>query len=128
MAIPLISLLAMALLSSSALADEADPTRPPAAYLVNSSQVGGTPVEAVPPGRLTSIVLPKRGGGQARAVIDGQLVRRGEKVGDSTLVRISETEVLLEGPGGKETLYLTPAVTKKPVTGKAMRPSKKESP
>jgi MSHA biogenesis protein MshK len=105
----------------------ADPTRPPAAF---SAAAGGAAVaqgEAAG-GRLSSVLLPRRGG-KPSAVIDGKNVRLGEKIGDSRLVRVTETEVTLAGPAGKETLLLTPDVVKKTlVTQKTARQRKKETP
>ena len=49
-----------------------------------------------------SIVLPRQG--KAAAVIDGQLVTLGGMVGDARLTRISETGIVLEGPGDREAL------------------------
>lgn len=97
----------------------ADPTRPPAAALM----VGGGMGES-PGGRLSSIVLPKQG--RATAVIDGQVVRLGERVGGARLLRLTESEAVLEGPEGVERLYLTPDVDKKMNANKAASRRKKE--
>lgn len=83
----------------------ADPTRPPAALLDNSSQ-SAVPAEAV----LQSVLIPKKG--RPLAVIGGQTVKLGELFDERRLVKVSEREVVLEGPNGKESLPLTPGVEK----------------
>lgn len=114
----------------SALAQSAsiaDPTRPPVAF---TAAAGGAPLLQGEPagGRLSAILIPRRGG-KPNAVIDGKVVRLGDKIGDSRLVGVTETEVELAGPAGKETLYLTPdAVKKKLVSQKTARQRKKETP
>lgn len=88
----------------------ADPTRPPAG------------VESAGPGSdgggslLQSVLIPKKG--RPVAVIGGQTVKLGEKYGDSTLIKVSEREVVLEGADGVERLLLTPAVEKTNVVNK----------
>lgn len=93
----------------------ADPTQPPAGV------GGGFGATA---GRLSSIVLPKKG--KASAVIDGQLTIVGGMVGEARLVRLSESEAVLEGPEGVERLFLTPDVDKKMNVTKAAARRKKE--
>ncbi|HRE16106.1 MAG TPA: hypothetical protein PLW86_03435, partial [Rhodocyclaceae bacterium] len=81
---------------------------------------------AVTLSRLTSVMLPKRGG-RASAVIDGQLLRVGDALGDAKLVSVSETAAILESPQGRETLYLIPDINKTPaVSRQGGRPSAKE--
>lgn len=83
-----------------------DPTRPPAGV------VGADGSFAAASGfGLSSVFLPKKG--RPVAVIDGQVVPLGGSVRGARLTRISETGVVLEGPGGIERLYLTPDVEKK---------------
>lgn len=85
-----------------------DPTRPPMAVSepVAASPEGG----ALPPSGLQTIILGK--GHQPMAVINGVTIQLGGKVGDATLVRLSESEAVLQGPSGREILYLTPGVEK----------------
>lgn len=58
-----------------------------------------------------------RPGGKAAAVINGQHVVVGGKLGDKRVVRITESEVVLKGASGTETIKVTPAVDK------ALRPA-----
>lgn len=83
-----------------------DPTQPPARLL--ASQVAGVAAGPV----LQSVMLPRPG--RASAVIDGQQVRLGERYADARLIRVTETEAVLEGASGRQVLRLTPAVTKDP--------------
>jgi MSHA biogenesis protein MshK len=95
--------------SSQVLAQTADPTRPPATWLV--------PVEDARPGddaagglRLQSVIM--RQGARPVAVIGGQTVTLGGRVGEATLVRLNEREAVLKGVDGVTHLYLTPDVEK----------------
>lgn len=102
-----------------------DPTQPPAGF---TGEAAG--VEMVDTGpRLQSVVLPRQG--KPTAVISGQTVRLGERYGDSRLVQVSEHEVVLDGPQGRQRLSLTPEVSKVNVReqrGKAPAGRKKEAP
>ena len=55
-----------------------------------------------------------RRSGKSGAVINGQYVLVGSKIGDKRVLKISETEVVLEGEGGREVIKLTPAIEKVP--------------
>jgi MSHA biogenesis protein MshK len=84
-----------------------DPTRPPTAESV-------APVSAGSSSKLQSIKLPK--GGKPLAIIDGQQVSIGEKLGDAEVLKITESEVVLKGPEGGQTLKMAPDVHKKPLS------------
>jgi hypothetical protein len=60
------------------------------------------------------VIIPKKG--KPSAVIDGQQVFVGQQIGDSRVLRISETEVVLKGAAGNETLKMFPDINKKPAT------------
>lgn len=62
---------------------------------------------------LQSII--RRQAGKPAALINGTLVELGGKVGEARLIRIGENFVVLRGPQGVETLYLTPGIEKKAV-------------
>jgi len=112
--------------AGAALAQSADPTRPPPAFIGAAGTVAGGGAEPVG-NRLTSVVIARQGS-RSRAVIDGQVLRRGDRIGDSRLIRITETQVELAGPNGRETLYLTPGIGKTRVVDKTVRQRKKETP
>ncbi|MCX7171470.1 MAG: hypothetical protein NTY41_14625 [Proteobacteria bacterium] len=84
-----------------------DPTRPPLTVVepVTSSS------EVVPQSNELQTVI-RREGRKPTAVINGMVVELGDKVGDATLVKLSESEAVLQGPAGREILSLTPGVRK----------------
>jgi len=90
-----------------------DPMRPPAMAAPSPAEEGASRAA----GRLQSVLISP---GRRVAVIDGRVVRLGERLGDATLVAISESQVVLQRPDGRETLKLTPVAEKKP----AGRPAK----
>lgn len=103
---------AVALISSLALAPAAmgqglpDPTRPPAAMMGWKEGVQ----QSVPPGPVLQSVLvsPDR----KVAIISGQAISLGEKFGDARVIKISESEVILSGSDGVQTLKLFPGIEK----------------
>ncbi len=82
-----------------------DPTRPPQEASVEAP---GMPVVMAGPVLQSVLIRP----GRRAAVISGQLVAEGERFGDSKLIKVSEGEVILAGPEGRQTLKLFPGVTK----------------
>lgn len=112
----LAALLAGSSASQAALAQALrDPMRPPAAAEGGAvAAAGEAPVAA----RLQSVLIsPAR----RVAVIDGRVVRVGERVGDATVVAISESQVVLQRADARETLKLNPVVEKRPA---ARQPAK----
>ncbi len=115
----------LAVISLSALAGEGDgvpdPTRPPTAViksLENSREATAAPVA------LQSVIL--RPGARPAAIIAGERVELGGDFGGARLVKVSEQEVVLQGPSGREVLRLTPGVEKKPAqTSPSLRKNKK---
>ncbi|MFA7278506.1 MAG: hypothetical protein WC100_00250 [Sterolibacterium sp.] len=86
-----------------------DPMRPPVAAgdSIPAANANSEEMPATPNG-LQTIILGR--GRKPMAVINGIAVGLGDKVGEARLVKLSETQAVLQGPGGKETLYLTPGV------------------
>ena len=88
-----------------------DPTRPPSvaseAASANAKADAGAGPAAV---GLQTIIL--RRGGKSMAVINGVQVKIGDKVGDATLVQLSETEAVLKGPAGRQVLHMMPGIEK----------------
>jgi MSHA biogenesis protein MshK len=97
---------------SSALSD---PTRPPGA---GAMQGAGVQDEA-PAGRQLQSVLMS--GGRKIAIIDGTMVPLGGMFGESRVVKISETEVVLKTGEETETLKLYPSAEKLPAKRAAGR-------
>jgi MSHA biogenesis protein MshK len=84
-----------------------DPTRPPSAF--GSSGSADSAPEA---SSLQSII--RSNVGKPAAIINGEYVVLGGRVGDATLVKIGEDSVTLKTATGSETLMLIPGVEKKP--------------
>lgn len=84
-----------------------DPTRPP---MLTIEPVTGGSESTPPPSGLQTIILGK--GHKPIAVINGVTVALGDKVGDATLVKLNESEAVLQGPAGREVLRLLPGIGK----------------
>jgi MSHA biogenesis protein MshK len=117
--------LALLTLAGSAMAQSADPTRPPAAWLapaegVRSGGEGGGDL------RLESVLMSQ--GRRPVAVIGGKTVPLGGHVGGATLVRLNEREAVLQGADGVIHLYLTPDVEKQMIETPNARKSGKSGP
>lgn len=99
-----------------------DPTQPPGAYSAAAGTLADD--ENLPPETPVLNTIIRRHGAKPIAVINGETVALGGKVGDWRLVRIGESEAVLRGTDGKETLTLSPGVDKRPVratSGRATR-------
>lgn len=107
---PLFHLWPALCLSTGAAAQLPDPMRP--ADLQMAPSPAGTAAAPVESGVQMVIVRP---GGKSTAVINGQLVAVGDKLGDKRVLKITETEVVLKGDGGRESIKATPAIEKLPV-------------
>lgn len=86
----------------------ADPTRPP---VTASEPAASGAVDAAAPSGLQTIIVGR--GHKPMAVINGIMVGLGDKIGEATLVKLSESEAVLQGPAGREVLQLLPDVAKK---------------
>ncbi len=84
-----------------------DPTRPPEAL---RSAPAPTTAPAVRPLRLQSVLIGQ--GRRPAAVISGELVLLGGRVGRQQLVKLTERSAVMHGPDGDTLLALTPAATK----------------
>lgn len=82
-----------------------DPTRPPAAS--SAPEVARSEVAV---SRLQSVLISP---GRKLAVIDGQTVALGGRVGDATVVAISPSQVILQTGGAYQTLKMHPGIEKK---------------
>jgi hypothetical protein len=120
MAKTLIFLFAQAALALSAQATAMrDPTQPPAAYQAGFR--GAAEDEMAMPAERNLQSIIRRHGAKPLAMINGQTLAVGGKIDGWTLVRIGEAEVELKGPGGRETLMLSPAVDKQPAKPASVR-------
>jgi MSHA biogenesis protein MshK len=120
-------LIAVALLavSSHVLAQSADPTRPPATWLAPAADAH--PGDDAAGGlRLQSVIM--RRGARPVALIGGQTVTLGDRVGEATLVSLNEREAVLKGVDGVTHLYLTPDVEKQMIEPPKSRNKGKSGP
>ncbi|CAN5303672.1 hypothetical protein BH11PSE11_BH11PSE11_11320 [soil metagenome] len=93
-----------------------DPTRPPPQAM---SLPAGSAVSAAGP-QLQSILI---GPGRKTAIISGQSVSLGEKVGDAVVVKIADGEVVLRNGSDLQTLKLFPGIEKRAMADRpASRP------
>ena len=95
-----------------------DPTQPPAA-------TGGVANVATAELVLQSVLVSP---GRMIAIINGQTVKLGDKLGEAKVVKISESEVVLRDAKNEQTLKLFPGIEKRLTsrhagTGKADRPA-----
>lgn len=96
-----------------------DPTRP----AVGDHVAAGAPAARA---RVLQSVLVSAG--RRVAVIDGQLVPIGGRVGPYRLVRVEADSVVLQGPGGSRTLRLLDDIGKVPVKSAGSLPMKTSNP
>lgn len=108
--IPTLLLMATCLCQAQGLLP--DPTRPPTAAAGEAGSAVSGPV-------LQSVLLGN--GRRPLAVISGQRVALGAQYGDAVVTRISETEVVLQGPSGRQVLKMTPEAAKQPLRNKPPR-------
>lgn len=80
-----------------------DPTEPPSNP--SSSASVGSAASSGP-----SLQFVMMAGKRAEAIIDGKLVQVGDRVGAARVVKISQYEAVLQGPGGAQTLRMFPEV------------------
>jgi MSHA biogenesis protein MshK len=91
---------------SAAMQDMPDPMRPPAALGASRDTAAGAASGG--PVLQSVLISPLR----KIAIVDGQTVAVGDKVGDAKVVHISEGEVTLQSGTGVSTLKLFPNIEK----------------
>lgn len=91
-----------------------DPTRPPVGLGAGAADVEGDTAGGI---RLQSVMIsPTR----SAAIINGVMVRLGEKYGDAVLVRVAESEVVLRSGGAQQVLKIHPGVEKREIVPVAL--------
>lgn len=85
-----------------------DPTRPPGDLFVSA----GRAAEKEPSGLQSVIIAP----GRRAAIINGQTVELGDKIGDERLIEVDEHSVVLRGKQGRQVLTMFPEVKMKKKT------------
>lgn len=96
-----------------------DPTRPPSELgmvQAGSGETAPVSTEAHAP-KLESVLVGRGYTGREMAVIDGKIVRRGEKIDGAVLVRVGPNEAVLKRGGKEEILRLFP----QPIEGKRLQ-------
>jgi MSHA biogenesis protein MshK len=128
-ALALLLVAALALLGAgsagSARAQDAmlpDPTRPPTALRPSAAEAPDAVVEGP---LLQSVIISE---GRRGAIISGQYVALGGRVGDARLARVEPSGVVLRGPAGELSLPLFPAVRKQPAGVAAGAPAASAGP
>jgi len=116
--------LCLLLVAGLAPAQVPDPTRPPLSSGAPGSPDAGGAGTAGGEGVHTVIL---RRNGKSGAVVGGQYVEVGGKLGDKRVIGITETQVVLQGGGGREVIKLTPTIEKTPATRPAEKRRTKES-
>ncbi len=108
--------LALLCLGSASLRAQslADPTRPPAALAPAASAATAGPAASAPPTREPALQALRLGPDLApSALVDGRLLRVGDRLGALRVQAIAAEGVLLQKPeGGSQWLRLNPAVRK----------------
>jgi len=94
----------------------ADPMRPPSAAGIDAPG----PTSADGPRLESVLIAPDR----RIAVINGQQVSVGGKVGSGEVVRITESEVVIRGAGGDAILKLVPEYMQRPAPSPEKRTSR----
>jgi MSHA biogenesis protein MshK len=100
----------------SAVAQVPDPTRPPDGVMTPESSGGViVPTES----GVQAVIVRSKGKGKSSAVINGQYVEVGDKLGDKKVLKITESEVVLQGEGEREIMKATPDIEKVPARKQA---------
>lgn len=101
--------LAVTVAASAAAQQLRDPTRPPSVERVVVKKSAQPKLQPVPTLVLqTVLVSPDR----RNAIINGRLLWEGDSIVGFELLHIRETEVVMKGPRGLQTLQLYPAAKK----------------
>lgn len=97
---------AMAWAPPAVAADIADPTRPPSGFSEKAAEA-----PPAPPLRVSSVFLM---GKQPYAMLDGRVVRIGDRLEAGRISKIDESGIWLKTPAGPRQLKLLPDVEKTP--------------
>lgn len=101
----MVGVLSVVIQTSAHAQEIKDPTRPPGSI----SPAGETLQTSIDPVLQSVLIAPNR----KLAIIDGQTVKLYAKFGDQTLVKITETSVVLKRGAQLQTLNLHPDFSKK---------------
>jgi len=90
-----------------------DPTRPPAGFAVGDPEGAGDGGGGI---MLQTVMISPT---HKAAIINGVLVRLGEKYGDAVLIAVAENEVVLKSGATRQVLKLHPGVDKREIGSSA---------
>jgi len=100
-----------------------DPTRPPVGFGTGAADAESDAAGGI---RLQSVMISPS---QSAAIINGVMVRLGEKYGDAVLVRVAESEVVLRSGSAQQVLKIHPGVEKHEIVPAALTaPAAKSAP
>ena len=107
----LIKLIAAILVASAPAAAQiaSDPTRPPGGLVTSDPGVGGDAGGGM---MLQTVMISPT---HKAAIINGVMVKLGEKYGDAVLVSVTENQVILKSGGAEQVLKFNSAVEKREV-------------
>ena len=89
---------------------QGDPTQPPPRPVRAAAAAASTPEVATPPPPAPIVQsIQFRRGGDSSAIVDGQLLRIGDRLGEATVAAIDEQGLTLRGARGPQRLLLWPA-------------------
>lgn len=112
MPLAIFALVALPLLAAAQGLD--DPTRPPPGFQAGAVKPAAGAVAPAQDLVLQSVIISDAG---RSAIISGQLVAVGARIGNARLVRVAESEVVLLTGGARRTLKLFPGVQKRAAAG-----------
>jgi MSHA biogenesis protein MshK len=105
--VPFVGLISMLLDSSARAETLVDPTRPPAQNNSIATPIASQVVSS-PPSGLQSILISRT---RRAAIIDGKTIALGQLYGESRLVEVNESSVVVMDSHGRRVLKLFPEVS-----------------
>jgi len=102
--------------SASAVAQVVtDPTRPPGSYAAGDPEVAADAGSGIV---LQSVMISPT---LKAAIINGEMVRLGQKYGDAVLIKVTENEAVLKSGNDTQVLKLYPGVEKREIAPAAKK-------
>jgi hypothetical protein len=109
-------LIMMALPPITAAQKLTDPTAPPAEFVNLDNGSSPRPESTTPKTTSFRVQAVMIGRESRRAVINGQSVQQGDRIGQMKIIRIDHEKIVLQGESGMQTLLVNPAVSKTPAS------------
>ena len=86
-----------------------DPTRPPTGFAIGDPDAAGDGGGGLV---LQSVMISPTG---RAAIINGEMVKLGQKYGDAVLIKVAENEVVLKSGAGTQVLKMYPGIEKREI-------------